>query len=184
MTDHPKTPLASRILRGVGFAGLGVAGGAIVLGIVLWDADVYSARDRYEHLKLALFGDWSAENWCPPGRISADCAVADDFEAALEAASDFTFFRSEPIEGTDLTVQTGIRFATARDVVGGRPASQWCYVSIPADGISQQIELASKSADEPPIYAALASLDASAATGFGLSVDTLTRLARSHCLFE
>lgn len=184
MTDHPKSPMASRIMRGATVTCLGLAAGAVVLGIILWDADVYTARDKFEHFKIALFGDWSAENWCPPGRTSANCAAVDDFEAALKGASDFTFFRSEPVEGSDLTVQTGIRFATARDVVADKPASQWCYVGIPSHGISQQIELASKSADEPPIYAALASLDANAVAGSALSVEALTDLARSHCRFD
>ncbi|MCF6277219.1 MAG: hypothetical protein L3J16_00500 [Anaerolineales bacterium] len=162
----------------------GLAGVAIVLGIVLWDADLYTARDRYEHLKLALFWEWSADSWCPPGRTSANCAAVDDFETVLEDASDFTFFRSVPVEDTELKVQTGIRFATARDVVSGKAVSQWCYVSIPLGGISQQIELATQSADEPPIYAELASLDASAVADSGLSVDALMHLALSHCRFD
>lgn len=184
MTDHPKSPMASRILRGATVTCLGLAAGAVVLGIILWDADVYTARDKFEHFKIALFGDWSAHNWCPPGRTSANCAAVDGFEAALEDASDFTFFRSAPVEGSDLTVQTGIRFATARDVVSALPSHQWCYVSIPTGGIRQQIDLASKSADEPPVYAALASLDANAVAGSSLSVDALTGLARSHCRFD
>ncbi|GAA6176730.1 hypothetical protein [Sulfitobacter pacificus] len=184
MTDHPKPLMASRILRGATFACLGLVAAAAVLSIILWDADVYTARDKFEHLKIALFGEWSADNWCPPGRVSPECADLDDFETALEDASDFTFFKSAEIAGSELTVQTGIRFATARDVVAGKPASQWCYVSVPLDGISQQIELASKSADEPPVYAGLASLDASAVAGSGLSVDALTGLARSHCRFD
>ena len=184
MTDQPKTPLTSRILRGVALSGALLAGLVIVLGVILWDADLYVARDRYEHIKLALFGEWSADSWCPPGRKSENCPALDDFESALEDANDFTFFRSVPVEDTDLKVQTGIRFATARDVVSGKAASQWCYVSIPLGGISQQIELATQSADEPPIYAELASLDASAVAGSGLDVEELMRLARSHCRFD
>ncbi|WP_297339521.1 hypothetical protein [Pseudophaeobacter sp.] len=172
MTDHPKSLMASRILRGATSTCFGLVSGLAVLGIILWDADFYTARDKFEHLKIALFGKWSADNWCPAGRTSTNCAAADDFEAALEDASDFTFFKSAGIADSELTIQTGIRFATARDVVSGKPSSQWCYVSVPSGGISQQIELATKSADEPPVYAEFTSLDASAVAMAGLSVDS------------
>lgn len=184
MTDHPRSPFIPRILRGVALSGLALAGIVAVSGVILWDADFYVVRDRYEHLKLALFGDWQAENWCPPGRESANCAAVDDFEAALKYATDFTFFKSVPIDGSDLTVQTSTRFANARDVVAGKPSRQWCYFSIPLGGVSQQIELATQSADVPPIFAALASLDASAVAATGLSAETLASLAQSHCRFD
>tara|TARA_R110002072_G_scaffold150788_2_gene299374 strand:- start:10916 stop:11494 length:579 start_codon:yes stop_codon:yes gene_type:complete len=184
MTDRPTLSLTSRILRGVALAGLGLAGFAVILGILLWDADLYAVRDRYEHMRLALFGEWQADHWCPPGRVSDTCEVVDSFTAALEQASDFTFFRTMPIAGTGLVVQTGIRFATARDVVDGAPSRQWCYVSIPQGAVSQQIDLATQSADDQPVYAALSSLDESALAGAGLSINALSLIARSHCRFD
>lgn len=179
---------ASRILRGVLAISLGVVVLGIALLIIFWDADFYTARDKYEHFKAALFGDWQADHWCPPGRVSDDCKLADSFEAALKAASDFTFFRSMPIEATSLNVQTGLRFATARDVVAGSVAAQWCYVSLPGaqarSGISQRIELATQSAGDPPIYPDLMRLDVPALAGTGLTSPQLVSLAQSHCRFD
>ncbi len=84
-----------------------------------------------------------------------------------------------------MLVQTGIRFATARDVVDGIPARKWCYVSIPQPvGTHQQIDLATQSADDPPVYASLSSLDEGALAGSSLSVNALTLIARSHCRFD
>lgn len=184
MTDRPTPSLTPRILRGVALTGLGLAGFAIVLGILLWDADLYAVRDRYEHMRLALFGEWQADHWCPPGRVSEACEAVDTFTQALEEASDFTFFRTMPVAGTGLVVQTGIRFATARDVVDGEPSRQWCYVSIPQGAVSQQIDLAAQSADDPPVYTTLSSLDESALAGVGLSINALSLIARSHCRFD
>lgn len=185
MTDCANTTLISRILRGVALSGAGLAGFVVIASIILWDSDPYAARDKYERFKIAMFGEWqAADTWCPPGRQTQTCEAVNDFEAALEEASDFTFFRNTPIKGTGLLVQTGIRFATARDVVDRQTSSQWCYVSVPNNGISQQINLAEQSAGDPPVYTSLASLDASALAGSGLSVNALTLIARSHCRFE
>jgi len=184
MTGHAAQTLVLRILRGaiISLAVLVV----VVIGacIIAWDSDPYAIRDRFEHFKAAFTDDWEAETWCPPGKESETCEVVNNFEAALEEASDFTFFRSARIEGTSLLVQTGIRFATARDVVAGLPASKWCYVSIPDGAVHQQIELATQSAGDPPVYASLSSLDETALAGSGLSVNALTLIARSHCRFD
>lgn len=184
MAIRPNDTAIPRILRGVALTGAVCAGLVIAGVVVLWDADLYGARDRFEHARLALFGGWQPENWCPPGRESETCGAVKSFEAALEEASDFTFFRSAPIEGTGLSVQTGIRFTTARDVVDGVAAQKWCYVSIPDGAVSRKINLAEQSADDPPVYAGLSSLDESALAGTGLSVEALRLMARSHCRFD
>ncbi|MEM7613890.1 MAG: hypothetical protein AAF245_02525, partial [Pseudomonadota bacterium] len=137
-----------------------------------------------ERAKLALLGDWTSEHWCPPGRVSEDCAELDAFEAALSEASDFTFFRRAEIEATGHIVHTGIRFPTARDVVSGAPEAKWCYVVLSDGPISTQIDLAAQSAEEPPVYATLSSLDESALAGSGISPEMLRTVARSHCRFD
>lgn len=157
---------------------------ALVTLILLWDADPYAVRDRYEHYRLALFGEWEPSPWCQPGRVTENCVDAGAFEAALKDASDFTFFRSVAVGGSGVSVQTGIRFSHVRDVVDGTPSYQWCYLSLPKSGVSQQIELATKSADSPPIRASFASLDANQLAGFALSTDQLTALADNHCRFD
>lgn len=184
MTTLTDKRLISRLVRGIALTCAGLLTFIVLLSVILWDADVYAARDRYEQLKIALFGEWQPNNWCPPGRKSDTCTAVDEFAAALEDASDFTFFRISAIANSDLTVQTGSRYATARDVVDRRVASQWCYVNVPDGPSNRHIELAHKSADEPPVYTSLASLDASALAGTDLSRDALESLARSHCRFE
>ena len=39
----------------------------LITVMVLWDANFYTLRDRIEHTKIALFGAWQGNNWCPPG---------------------------------------------------------------------------------------------------------------------
>jgi len=184
MTRAQMSSLISRVLRGIILTGAVCVGLLVSVAIVLWDADLYEARTKFEHARIALFGDWQAELWCPEGRVSDTCEGIDAFETALEAASDFTFFRSAPIEGTGLMVQTGVRFTTARDVVDGIPVRKWCYVSIPDGAVHQQIELATQSADDPPVFAELTGLDETALAGFGLSTNALSLIARSHCRFD
>lgn len=180
--------LASRVMRGALAGVVALLMLVVVLAILLWEADLYTARDKYERAKLALFGDWHPQAWCPPGHVSEDCETVQSFEAALEAARDFTFFRSMAVDGTDLMIQKGLRFATARDVVGGHVAHQWCYVTLPgsdaAPGVSQRVDLATQSAEDPPIYPDLTGLDVPAFAGTGLSMAQLHSLAQSHCQFD
>lgn len=179
------TPLIPRILRGIALSGAVTAGLIIIATVILWDADFYAARVKLEQARQALFGEYDPNRpWCPPGRVADECDAVNSFEAALQEASDFTFFRSAPIDGTRLSVQTGIRFATARDVVNGIAASKWCYVSIPDGASHQQIELATQSADDPPVYADLTGLNEAALAGFGLGAQALSLMARSHCRFN
>lgn len=179
---------ASRLARGALAAVVALMALAVVLAILLWEADLYTARDKYERAKLALLGNWQPVGWCPPGRVSDDCETVQSFEAALEAASDFTFFKSAPIAGTELVVQTGLSFATARDVVDGVVARQWCYLTLPGSpdqpGISRRVDLAAQSAEDPPVYPDLTGLDVPALAGTGLDPDRLTSLAQSHCHFD
>lgn len=176
--------IALRLLRGALISAAVVACLAIAVAIIAWDSDLYELRDRYERAKLALLGDWSSEQWCPPGRVSEDCAATSTFEEALSEAYDFTFFRQAEIAQTGHVVQTGIRFATARDVISGTPVAMWCYVQLADGPISTQIDLATKSAYDAPSYASLLSLDESVLAGSGLSREMLLRVARSHCQFN
>ncbi len=184
MSEPMNRAAAPRIIRGVLlFVGL-IVGGLLFAIIILYDADPYAARDRYEHFKLALFGEWQPSDRCDRDPDGESCETLNAFEQALEDAADFTFFRAREIEGSGLSVHTGIRFATARDVVDGRVASQWCYVLLPSNGASLQIELAAQSADDPPVYDDLSALNGEAVVASGLTPSRLKALARSHCAFE
>ncbi|MEO0486243.1 MAG: hypothetical protein AAF092_10060 [Pseudomonadota bacterium] len=184
MTRAAFVTAASRIMRGAVLVSVGLFALGIGTLVILSEADLYELREKYERAKLALWGPWTPTNWCPPGRNAPDCVRVNEFEAALKAASDFTFFKTETIDLTGHVVHTGTRFATARDVVDGRPIFKWCYVNLSAQGFSRQIELATQSADDPPAFSSLAGLDGNTLAGTGLDVDVLNRVARTHCRFD
>jgi hypothetical protein len=179
---EPK-PWLPRVLRGAALGGLGLIaiGGASL--IVLWDADFYAVREKYEHLKLAFFGEWQAQNWCPPGRDTENCRAVSEFAAALEGAENFNFFRSLPVEGTSLTVITGVAFSSALDVVAGAPSSLWCYINDGHGAVSRRITLGQMQAGQDPTFTDFRNLGGVGAESLPLSAERLEVLAQSHCQF-
>lgn len=179
--DHK--PWASRFLRGVALGAIccvAIAGASL---IVFWDADFYAVREKYEHLKLAFFGEWQAENWCPPGRDTESCHQISAFDAALEGAENFNFFRSLAVEGTDIEVITGVAFATALDVVSGAPSNLWCYINDGNGAVSRRITLAQVQAGQAASFTDFGGLSDSEAQALPLSPERLGALAQSHCQF-
>jgi len=179
--DHK--PWLPRLARGAALGALGAVAVTSASLIVLWDADFYAVRDKFEHLKFAFFGEWQAQNWCPPGRDTENCRAVDEFTAALEGAENFNFFRTLPVEGTSLTVITGVAFASALDVVAGVPSSLWCYINDGHGAVSRRITLASMQAGQPPSYTDFSSLSGEAAQDLPVSPERLAALAQSHCQF-
>lgn len=172
-----------RFLRGTAIAALGsvtLCGSTI---LVLWDADFYAVREKFEHLKLAFFGEWQPRNWCPPGRDTANCEQVSEFVAALEDAENFNFFRSLSIEGTDLVVITGVAFTSALDVVAEAPSHLWCYINDGSGAVSRRITLAQMRAGHPPQFTDFEGLSGSEAQALPMNADRLSALARSHCQF-
>jgi len=184
MTSNPKTQnWLPRILRG---AAAGAVGSVVIAAtslIVLWDADFYAARDKYEQWKLAFFGDWQPQNWCPPGRDTENCQQVSEFVAALEGAENFNFFRSLPVAGTDLTVITGVEFASALDVVASEPSHLWCYVTVGQGAVARRITLAQMDAHAVPTFTDFFGLAGGESEALPLGVDRLSAIARSHCQF-
>lgn len=173
-----------RILRGAVTTALGalaVGGGAM---IVLWDADFYAAREKYEHLKLAFFGEWQPRNWCPPGRDTDNCQQVGEFAAALEGAENFNFFRTLPVDGTDLTVITGVEFASALDVVASEPSHLWCYMTFGQGALARRITLARMNAGASPNFTDFAGIAGGETDALPLSAERLSALAQSHCQFN
>tara|TARA_R110002072_G_scaffold302883_1_gene489454 strand:+ start:8095 stop:8673 length:579 start_codon:yes stop_codon:yes gene_type:complete len=172
-----------RFLRGTTIAALGAVtlSGATIL--VLWDADFYAVREKFEHLKLAFFGEWQPRNWCPPGRDTANCEQVSEFVAALEDAENFNFFRSLPIEGTDLAVITGVAFTSALDVVAEAPSHLWCYINDGSGAVSRRITLAQMRAGSLPQFTDFEGLSGSEAQALPMNADRLAAFARSHCQF-
>ena len=184
MTSNLKTQnWLPRILRGAAVGTVGTVVIAATSLIVFWDADFYAARDKYEQWKLAFFGDWQPQNWCPPGRNSENCEEVSEFRAALEGAENFNFFRSLPVDGTDLTVITGVAFASALDVVSGAPSHLWCYINDGHGAVSRRITLAQVQAGHDPTFTNFRDLSGSDTPTLPLSAERLTALAQSHCQF-
>ena len=179
--DHK--PWLPRLARGAALGALGAVAATSAILIVLWDADFYAVREKYEHVRLAFFGEWQAQNWCPPGRDTENCSAVDEFTAALEGAESFNFFRTQPVEGTSLTVITGVAFASALDVVDGEPSNLWCYINDGHGAVSRRITLANMQAGQPPSYTDFSSLSGEAAQGLPLRAERLAALAQSHCQF-
>lgn len=179
--DHK--PWVPRILRGAVLSGLGLMAILSAGLLVLWDADFYAVREKYEHLRLAFFGEWQAQNWCPPGRDTENCEEVSEFRAALEGAENFNFFRSLPVDGTDLTVITGVGFASALDVVSGAPSHLWCYINDGHGAVSRRITLAQVQAGHDPTFTDFRNISGFETPTLPLNAERLTALAQSHCQF-
>lgn len=152
--------------------------------LIFQDADFYAARDKWEHFKIAIFGDWHPGVWCPPGRKGGKCRGADNFRERLAGMEGFTFFLNEPVEGTDLDVTTGIRFATADDVVAGKPEKFWCYLMIGQGAVTRKLTLANKAHGERAVPADLSAISSDVLSGMNLTQADIPPLVASHCRFD
>ncbi len=175
--------LVSRVTRGATITALGLTAIFISAVVILWNADLYAARDRVEHIKLAIFGDWQAEHWCPPGRNTKECTQINEFEAAFSDVDNFNFFKSKPIEGTALIATTGVEFATANDVLSATTARHWCYILYGSGTISSRLDLGAQEGHAAPVYADLGDISDDRLSDIGLSAERLRAIARSHCQF-
>lgn len=101
---------------------------------------------------------------------------------ALKNADNITFFSSVPIEGTGLSVTTGIAFASAEDIVKGKTKNRWCYIKRHVGKAGKQLDLGTQAGDAEPVYTDPTVFTAEQLKGFGLHVGRLAELARSHCL--
>ena len=173
----------ARTLRASGIA-LGSAALASTLAtIVLWDADFYEVRHRWETFKEAMFGEWTPGLWCPPGRQSSVCDGVRTFEDAFAHIVDFNFFVDRSVEGTDLKIVTGTDYASSTDVLAGRHKSRWCYIKLGAGDVVTRVDLGGQRGTEAPIFSDLTSLPAGELAPLGLDIGRLRDLARSHCQF-
>lgn len=172
-----------RIAKAATMTALAGFGTLIVIGIVFWDADFYSARNHWEHFKLAMFGEWQPQNWCPPGRKTQKCKQVNEFEAAFKDVDDFNFFKSVPVTGTALTIITGINFSSAKYVLSGTTAKHWCYFTFGRGKVKKRLDLGLQKGQSTPAYADLSDLSADDLNEIGLSADRLRAIAKSHCRF-
>lgn len=177
MTIRPDRPArwleaAARTVRAAAIGIAATAGAAATATAVLWDADFYAFRDRFENMKIALFGEW-----VPSG--TDDRPIANVFRDMAHVA----VFKEMPIEGTLLSVVTGSRYMSAADLLAGRASRLWCYVNTGGESVATHIELGTQSRGEAPYFASLngfSSPDLPAVLRDGISLE---RLARTHCRF-
>lgn len=168
---------ARKAVVGLGCSAVIGAAGAIVF----WDVDFYAVRDKWEHFKIAMLGEWQS-----PDRRSAAGAPARPqvVPSVLEVARDITFFTTSPAKEHGIEVTTGVSFSTVADLLAAKQKSRWCYiVASPRSGLARQVELGRQSGSASPVYADLSVYPADELAVIGLSARTLQSLAKSHCRF-
>lgn len=163
---------AARIARAAAIGTAATAGTIAIATVVLWDADFYALRDRWENMKIAMFGEWT-----PSG------ADARPIVNVFRDMAHVAVFKEVPIDDTLLSVVTGSRYMSAADLLAGRATRLWCYINSGGDGVATHIELGTQSRGEAPDFASLngfSSPDLPSAMRDGISLE---RLARTHCRF-
>lgn len=164
--------ILARIGRAATIGSAATAGAAALATVVLWDADFYALRDRFENMKIALFGEWM-----PSG--ANDRPIANVFRDMAHVA----VFKEVPIEGTILGVVTGSRYISAADLLAGRASRLWCYINSGGDGVTTNIELDVQNRGERPVYASLSNFSSPDLPSAMRDGASLERLARTHCRF-
>lgn len=106
-------------------------------------------------------------------------------EKELEGTRDFSFFKSVKVEGRPFSITMGVSFATPEDFAAGRQKGRWCYTMLqPADGgVPRQIELATQEGQKPPRYNDLSNFSAAELAALGETRQSLSEIARKHCVF-
>ncbi len=154
-------------------AGLGVLISLAVCALaamIFWEADFYAARDRYEHMRLALFGPWSPK---------PEKTVKDIFEQ-VDSVSLFT--RSfAPGLGV---IHTGSSYHSSEAVTQDRPQKKWCYVVLGKNAAGNHIQLGEQQGNLPATFTDPISIDQEILESSGVSAERLSQLARQHCKFS
>lgn len=106
-------------------------------------------------------------------------------EDRLAGTKDLTFFKSVKVEGRPFSITMGVSFETPEDLASGKQNLRWCYATLrPADGgVPRQIELATQNGRRPPTYNDLSNYSAAELAALGESPQSLSEIARKHCVF-
>lgn len=106
-------------------------------------------------------------------------------EDRLAGTRDLTFFKTVKVEGRPFSITMGVSFATPEDLASGKQKSRWCYTMImPKDGgVPRQIELATQQGRKPPQYNDLSNFPGSELAALGETLESLSEIARKHCVF-
>ena len=174
----------SQVLAWFGKGLLIFIGLALCASLIFWDANFYVVRDRWEHFKLALLGDWHNTGWCPPGENIPGCAPKTPLEEALSQVDNLHFFKEKAISGTTYSVTTGANFASAQAVIKGQPSHQWCYIAYGENTVKNRLDLAEQTGTQTPVIADFISIRPEALNTLGLARKQLRQIAQTHCQFN
>lgn len=160
------------IVRFIGGLTATVFTGITVIGIAaLIGGDFEELGTGWKHIS-----DW----WDKQPKKEISLGKAD----VLKGADNITFFKKEAIAGSSLQVTTGIAFASIEDVVAGKTINRWCYIQSADGKFTKRLDLGSQSGRGSPQYTDPTIFTEKQLEGFGLSVEELASLSRSHCLLE
>ena len=136
-------PRVGQAFKKMAFVFAGGLGAFAIAAMILWDADFYVARDRWETFKHAMFGDWSQIKACELTNEAAqrDCELAAALTDEFNENSDFHFFEFKDLPGTPHQVVTAKRYAEIADLLSDEPNFRWCFVQSTALGIRTIIDL-------------------------------------------
>ncbi len=141
----------------------------VLTAVVLWDADYYVARDKWETFKLAMFGKWQ------PNKTSS----ATDL---LKGIDEINFFRRVKVAGLG-SVMTGAKFNSSEDVINNTPAKRWCYITAGSGVATQHIDLGKQVQSTPPAFSDFQAVPQDVLDELGVTADRLASLARANCQF-
>lgn len=162
--------LMGGIARRAGMSLLVAGAAASVAGIILWDADFYVARDRWEHFKLAMFGEWPVKR-------------SKNVDDIFEEVDEINLFRRSLVPGLGVII-TGSEFTSSETVNGDRADSKWCYVTIGNGVTATRINLGDQDGENPPEYSDTGTIDPKVLNEIGISAVRLVQLAKEHCRFS
>lgn len=165
--SHGWGRLLAASVKWTGICLAGCAGAVFVLGVVLWDVDFRLVRDKYENMKLALFGEWNP-------------APKRSLEDIFERIDSVSLFQNASVRDVGVIV-TGARFTSSQAVEENIATNKWCYIKTDGDIDSDHVTLGNQTGTEPPHYTDTNMISADVLTEIGVSAERLATLAKLHC---
>nr|WP_306264913.1 hypothetical protein [Pararhizobium sp. IMCC3301] len=136
----------------------------ILASFVLWDADFFTVRDRWENFKVAMFGDWQ-----PKSRL-------------VDGVDEINLFRRETVAGFG-TIMTGARFGLTDGDMTANATSQWCYVAYGSGVTSSRVDLGTQQGPGAPTFSDFETIPQEVLGALGVSAARLADLAKANCRF-
>ena len=170
-----------RIGRVAAIATASTVGAAALAAIILYDANFYAARDRWEHFKQAMFGEWMPTR--RPGRRgeASPASGARTLDDIFTDLANVGVFETVPVIGTALKVVTGSTYLSSRDLLANKASQRWCYLLLGTGNVVTRIELGTQTAEAAPVYQPITAIPSGDLSAARLDAERVRRLARSHC---